>query len=364
MNALIWVIDIGLPGVTNQCVGVARAIAQLGPCRIEPVKLRLRSRLLQPVFRIALRWNLLDGLQSRRSARLLSRLLFSHLPLGGELPDVTISSGGRGEIAAAFLGKAMGAVVLHIGVPRRVPSENFDFVMSLAPQDNSGLRCPSISLDMAPTPVLLADVNARQGALLHAWKRRHAHVWAVMVGGDGTGYSYRPDEWVSLARSLERLGRAFGAGCLITTSRRTGAAAEAILKAEGPAEAAVIDATWYSEAARNVVVDYLAAADVVFCTEDSRSMISDAIAAGKPVYVIRPETSASAPRITEFLVIQETKRRIKRIRIADLAGIDVDQDIATYFQPLTECWSVKLLAALDAELPALRSRFIQQRSGG
>jgi mitochondrial fission protein ELM1 len=175
----------------------------------------------------------------------------------------------------------------------------------------------------------------------------------VLVGGDGAGYRYRPDEWRVLAGAVERLRGAHGAGILLTTSRRTGGAAEAALKEHGPSGDGLLDATWYSEAPRDVVLDYLAAAEVVFCTEDSRSMISDAIAAGKPVYTIRPDKAGSEPRQTEFLAAQEAARRIRRVRLAELDSIAIDADLATHFRPLTECWSLRLLAALRTALPDL-----------
>jgi mitochondrial fission protein ELM1 len=244
---------------------------------------------------------------------------------------------------------------VHIGVPGRTPSEWFDFVVAVAPQDTSRLRCPFVTLDMRPTPVLLSDLEQRKARAAELAKG-HARPWAVLVGGDGAGYRYRPDEWRVLAGAVERLRGAHGAGILLTTSRRTGGAAEAALKEHGPSGDGLLDATWYSEAPRDVVLDYLAAAELVFCTEDSRSMISDAIAAGKPVYTIRPDKAGSEPRQTEFLAAQEAARRIKRVRLADLASIDVADDLDAYFRPLTECWSVKLLSALRTALPDLTRR--------
>jgi hypothetical protein len=105
------------------------------------------------------------------------------------------------------------------------------------------------------------------------------------------------------------------------------------------------------------VLDYLAAAEVVFCTEDSRSMISDAIAAGKAVYTLRPEKCAAVAVSTEFLALHEARRRIRRLRLTELPAVDVDSDLATYFEPLTECWSGRLLDALQTALPALKVRF-------
>jgi mitochondrial fission protein ELM1 len=205
---------------------------------------------------------------------------------------------------------------------------------------------------MRPTPVLRSDLALRRAGAAELAKG-HPRPWAVLVGGDGAGYRYRPDEWRMLARALERLRGAHGAGILLTTSRRTGAAAEAILREEGPTGDGILDATWYSTNPADVVVDYLTAAEVVFCTEDSRSMISDAIAAGKPVYTIRPDKTGSEARQTKLLAAQEAQHRIKRVRLAELGSTDVADDLATYFRPLTECWSVKLLSALQTVLPDL-----------
>jgi mitochondrial fission protein ELM1 len=312
--------------------------------------------MLQPLFRFALRRNLLDDFQNRRSSRLMARLLFSRLPTGGQRPDVTVSALGRGEIAAAFLRKAIGSVALHIGSPARMPHECFDFLITVAPRDNARLRRPSVSLDMVPTPVLLDDVRARVGAPIEGWKAQRARLWTVLVGGDGAGYSYHPDEWQSLAQGLTRLASAHGAGLLLSTSRRTGNAAEGILK-KGLQGDGVVSAVWYSQEPANALLDYLAPAEVVFCTEDSRSMISDAIAAGKGVYTLRPEKCAAVPVSAEFLALQETRRRIKRLRLTELPAVDVNRDLATYFQPLTECWSGRLLGALQSSLPALNARF-------
>jgi mitochondrial fission protein ELM1 len=303
-----------------------------------------------------LRRNLLDDFQNRRSARLLAWLLFSRMPTAGERPDVTISAMGRGEIAAAFLRKSIGSVALHIGIPGRMPPECFDFLITVAPLDSSRLQRPSVNLDMSPTPVLLDEVRERRGALAGEWKTHHSRFWAVLVGGEGAGYSYRPDEWQSLAGGLRHLASANGTGLLLTTSRRTGAAAESILKSELQGDE-VVSAVWYSEGPANAILDYLAAADVVFCTEDSRSMISDAIAAGKGVYTLRPDKCAAVPVSAEFLALHEGRRRIKRLRVTQLSEVDVNRDLATYFQPLTECWSGRLLDALQTSLPALSARF-------
>lgn len=350
---LIWVIDVGLPGVTNQCLGVARAIATRVPCRVVSVKLRLRTRLLQPLFRAALRSKMLERLAARRSSRLLAHALFSGLPAHCRYPDLTVSALGRGEMAAAFLRAAVGSAAVHIGAPGRMPPACFDLLVLVVPEQAPGPHPPTVTLEVRPTRVLLDDMTARRSGRDES---RAGPRWAMLLGGDGAGYAYRADEWQALALSLRRLADSAGAKLLVTTSRRTGQPAESILKAHGLDEPNVGEATWYSERPDDVVLDYLAAADAVFCTEDSGSMISDAIASGRGVYAMRPDAAAAAEPLPGFLAANEAARRIRRVCIADLGGLDVGRDIQHYFQPIAECWSAKLLAALKTSLPSLTGR--------
>jgi len=73
-----------------------------------------------------------------------------------------------------------------------------------------------------------------------------------------------------------------GAGLMITTSRRTGAEAEAILrtKLSGP------NVEIWSGAGENPYFGYLGLADHILVTADSVSMITEASASGKPVQVL------------------------------------------------------------------------------
>ena len=343
---LIWVIDSGLPGVTNQCLGVARAIATLGPCRIERVSVRLRTHLLQPLLRKALQRGLLNGFPERRPARWLAGLIFSGLSSKAAKPDLTVSALGRSEIAAVFLRNTLGTVAVHIGLPSRMPSETFDLIVLQPVEAGDAVSCASVSLDLVPTPILLSNLAGRTGEPVSGWRQRKPRLWAVLVGGNGAGFSYTQPDWEKLAGSLRELAERHGAGLLLSTSRRTGAAAEAVLKAALGPGAPVIDAVWYVEHPRPVVADYLASAELVFCTEDSGSMISDAVAAGKPVYAVRPESGMAEDRLARYLALQEGEGRISRVDIGKLADIEIAADVGSHFRPLIECWSVKLLDAI------------------
>ena len=116
-------------------------------------------------------------------------------------------------------------------------------------------------------------------------------------------------------------------------------------------------AVWSGDTTPGIMKDYLAASDIVLCTEDSRSMISDAIAAGKCVYTVRPRQAGNSDlRLSEMLQAQEARRRVKRITLAAIGEIDAERDIADYFKPRERGWSADLLAAIERSMPDLWQR--------
>ncbi len=352
---LVWVIDPGLPGETNQCLGVAAALARATPVRVEVVRLRLRNKWLAPLFRLALQTPIFTWSRVRWPVTALYRLFFSGPQLGREAPQVTVSTLGRGEIPALFLRQLYGSYALHIGIPRRIPSGDFDLVMHLPSQDTSKLHCPTVALDIVPTPVLLGDVRAYTGPLVEQWRKLGRRLCAVLVGGDGAGYKYRPDEWRRFAQGLQQLSKKQSLGLLLTTSRRTGAIAETEIKDV----TGLAHAVWFCDGSPGILKDYLAASEIVLCTEESRSMISDAIAAGKCVYTARPEHAVGKDsRLSQMLKAHEARRRVKRVTLDEIGDIDIDSDIASYFQPRAECWSSELLRAIERSVPDLWKRML------
>jgi mitochondrial fission protein ELM1 len=287
-HILVWVIDPGLPGETNQCLGVALALARRATVRIELVKLRLRSNALAPLFYLALRAGLISRGAARRPRGILSRMLFSGPSLAKDLPAITVSTLGRGEVPALLMHE-LGSHALHIGLPRRVASNHLDLVIHLPSQDAASVECATVAIDIVPTPILLDDVRAHTSPLVTEWCGRNGRLFAALIGGDGSGYTYRREEWRQFASSIKQLARKLDANILLTTSRRTGAVAEKVLKANLSDFSNLAHAGWFGDKSQSTMKDYLAAAKFVICTEESRSMISDAIAAGKCVYTVRPE---------------------------------------------------------------------------
>lgn len=349
-GALVWVIDTGLPGATNQCLGIANAM----PFPTKVVKLRLRSSRLAPLFKAAMNAGAFSRNKPRWFTNLVYRLLFSGPSLSCQKPDVSISTLGRSEIPALFLQKFFGSFALHIGVPTRTPSSCFDLIVRLPSQQMEALDCPAVTVDIAPTAVRLESVRAYTSPLVARWRKQERRLLTVLIGGDGNGYKYRPDEWRSLAQGLADLAKNQDLRILLTTSRRTGPIAEKVLKSNAASQSSVIHVVWFNDSSPSIIIDYLAAAEAVICTEESRSMISDAVAAGKNVYTVQPNYAHSRdPRLIELLQTQEAERRIKRITLDQIASLDLDGDALRYFRPRTECWSAELLRGIERSLPDL-----------
>ncbi len=335
----IWVIDTGLPGVNNQCLGLAAAIATQVPCEVATVRAHIRTKRLRGLLRWALRRKLIGPRRNTLASRLLTRLIFNAQFSVGDAPDVVITALGRSEYTAALLGGTEGAFAIHIGAPDNMPASTYNFLVlvnSDAPADIG----PHVHLFTYPTPVLRQTVETKAATV-----PREGRKLAVFLGGNGAGYTFTARDWEKLASGIAALAKRTCAKLLITTSRRTGKDTERQLAANLPGNV-IEDVVWYASAPRPVIIDYLARADIAFVTGDSRSMIADAIAAGKPVYAIDPPEKTLDAVHRRFLEVQEAGHRLRRVALSELDAIDVDADCHEWFKPLPRCWSSDFLEAL------------------
>lgn len=125
----------------------------------------------------------------------------------------------------------------------------------------------------------------RAGQLLA--RSANTPLWTLLVGGDGSGYHYSKEDWQQLGRAMQTLSERHGIRWLVSTSRRTDAVGvEALRRYATPqcCEAAI----WYGVSSTDSLDAYLGAGERLFCTEDSMSMLSEAVAMSKPVVSLRP----------------------------------------------------------------------------
>lgn len=262
MSADVWLLYDGKVGLRSQVVGVAEAVGL--PFEEKRLSIRYPWKGLPPL----LWWNA-TAAASHGGDR-----------LAPPWPRLVIAAGGRSAAPAlAIRAKNRGrTVVVQIQDPK-LPPARFDLMIV---SDHDKVRGPNVMVSLgAVHPVTPAKLAA--GAA--TWAPRLAHLphprIAVVIGGDNGVYRLTPEIATRIADQLVQLV-ADGAGLMITTSRRTGAEAEAILRAKLAGPAVEI----WSGTGDNPYFGYLGLADHILVTADSVSMITEASASGKPVQVL------------------------------------------------------------------------------
>ncbi len=257
-----WVLSDGKPGMSNQCIGLAEALAV--DFVVKTIRPRLPWRILPPQLWLSpLSAPGADGDQLRPP-----------------WPGLLIATG-RQTVALSLAIKRASAgktFIVQIQNPAFALSR-FDVVVAPRHDEISGANVivTEGALHRVTDERLAREAARFRSALAHLPRP----LVAVLIGGSNRQYRFTRDAARRLADGLASLGRRHGAGLAITTSRRTGAENERRLRdALGGA-----DAYFWDGSGDNPYFGFLALADAIVVTSDSVSMVSEACATGKPVYV-------------------------------------------------------------------------------
>ncbi len=266
---LCWAVHDGRAGNRNQALSLAEAAAAFGHMRVEERILTAPGGAAGPARRLGLRLGL-----TRDPA------------LTPPWPHVWIACGAAVVGASAAMRRWSGGRTFTVQIlnPHR-SLRDFDLVVAPA---HDGLSGPNvISMLGAPnrvTPERLKDAEAHFAAEL---ARLPAPRAAVLIGGKSKRHRMDRASLATLADALSVL-RDQGASLLVTTSRRTPAAAHEILSGLRGR-----DRVWLHDpedssikGGENPYFAFLAAADVVLATRDSVNMLTEAASAGKPVLTL------------------------------------------------------------------------------
>jgi mitochondrial fission protein ELM1 len=262
VTAPVWVLHDGKDGLRNQVLGVAEAVG----LAFEEKRLETRYpwKALPPAF-----WVNARHAPGRGGDRLLP-----------PWPKLIICAGGRSAAPSLSVRKAAGGrcVVVQIQDPKIAP-RHFDLMLI---PEHDRIRGPNIRVTRGAVHRVTAQKLAEAAEI---WRPRFAHLpsprVAVLIGGGNGTYGLDPAAMARIAGQLAALA-AQGAGLLITPSRRTGAAAERVLRDQLAGTSAEI----WDGTGENPYFGYLALADHILATADSISMITEASATGKPVHIL------------------------------------------------------------------------------
>lgn len=315
MKRQVWIISEGSPGHVSQSAGLVRALAQ----RIEIDTTVVETRPKPNGFVRAL-LRLWMGPSGRPLPDGFLRGVLGCAPPENQRPDLIVASGGKAVFAAHALAAKTRAPLVFIGERKPYPSAWFHTVLTPSPSERGANDVP---LERIPTKMTRADLSRAAAE----WREKpDGRLWAMIIGGKSASHLYQDSDWQALAQGMNRLAAGAGIRWLVSTSRRTGAAAERILRDTlDPAQLA--HTIWWSENPEKRLPALLGAAEAVFVTQDSVTMVTEALASGKPVVVVTPAdvrfTAGSfLPDYFERLSRQRLFLRCEASRIGNLSAAD------------------------------------------
>ncbi|MFZ5723879.1 MAG: mitochondrial fission ELM1 family protein [Pseudomonadota bacterium] len=262
-QATCWVVSEGIAGLQGQGVGLAQALG---------IRQWTQFRMAKP----GLPWKLLP------SAWWPARLPVTEegAALLPPWPDLLITCGRVSVATALHVRRASGGrtFTVHIQDPF-MDTSHFDVVLAPAHDRVRGDNVLSTrgALHRIDATVLAAAAARTAPRFAHLPSPRVA----VLVGGSNKRQRFTTDVMRDFAGRLAAAAQASGATLLVTTSRRTGAENERILR---EALAGVPAWIWDGQG-DNPYPGLLALADAIVVTCDSVSMTSEACSSGRPVHV-------------------------------------------------------------------------------
>ncbi len=336
----VWVFSDGRPGHFNQSRGLLKVLRLRYEVDDQWFEVRLRAGIL----RCALRY-VLNTTQQRLPLWWLKVCYrIPRLPAG--TPDLIISAGGKTSFINAWMARHLGSANVFSGSLRGLSDHHFGTVFTLEPIRGA---THNVVLEHIPTTIDPEDVQQAGRKLRKNLGAEEDQLWAMVIGGDGAGYHYTPEDWRMLASGMAKLAFRYRVRWLVTSSRRTGLVSEQTLAEALPAKI-LAESAWYQTDPRNVVQSYMGAAQVVFCTEDSMSMITEGVASGRPVFTLSPERFDPEERFLAAIGRMEARRRLRRHPISQLGSLSVDGRALASFRPVEQSSSQILLNHLQQVL--------------
>ncbi len=295
----VWMLDDGTPGHWSMTEGLVNLFAKTRKVRPRRIPLRWRwGPARQVLQRLA-----------ASGAPIPPRLL--HAAVRIELPDsrpgLIVSRGGATLLPNACLAREYGTPNIFIGTLRGMPESAFSAVVLQREELNHD---PYFPLPAAPTridPATLAEA-----AHDFAWSHGPPDTPAacLLLGGNGSGFSYRTGDWTNIARGVAALHTSAGIRWCVASSRRTPPHAEEILRREIPAAALHETCWWHRGDRRSCLAPFLGASRQAYCTVESMSMLEECVNAGIPVQALSPDGGSPAKAFGAFLSRREREGRL------------------------------------------------------
>jgi mitochondrial fission protein ELM1 len=262
----IWALADERAGNRSQVLGVSQTLGV--PFEVKEIRYGRLARLPNAVLGASL-----AGLTAE-----------SRAALGAPWPDVVIAAGRRAApILRAIKRRASGRTfVVQLMDPR---GRRDDLDLIAVPVHDGVVEGANIVRTIgAPHRVTPQQLAAAR----RDWLPRLGHLpsprIAVLVGGPTRSRGFPPEMARALGQKVSQLAADSNGSLLVSTSRRTGAAADDLFAAINVPH----HVYRYRDSGENPYLGYLALADAVVVTGDSASMCTEACATGVPVHIYAP----------------------------------------------------------------------------
>jgi mitochondrial fission protein ELM1 len=325
------------PGHYNRAEGLIAAIARLRPVETHRLVVRRRalaaSRVLQRLLNV--------GVPPATVLRLGYGIGRRDVPAA----DVVVSAGGDTLAANAAAARMLDAPNIFYGTLRRLAP---DWVRVAVVPEQSYASDPNYLIALPPSAI---EPQSPKQIATRLGPGHPPRLVGVLVGGDSGTLRYQDSDWRKLADFLREGSQTFGTRWLITTSRRTSAAAADILSALAKDSAAGVE-RFMDFGTAGAVPAIISSADAILVTDDSTSMIAEAVSARLPAVGVAPDASTHERREESFRAFLTAKGWYRRLAFSQLRAKGF-LDALEQITPRATSALDELASALAQRLPEL-----------
>jgi Kdo2-lipid IVA lauroyltransferase/acyltransferase len=203
--------------------------------------------------------------------------------------DVVVQCGSSTAPVARLLQAENMAKIISIMKPP-FPYECFDYTLVILPKHDTfkNSKQKTVRLSTALSVTDEAFLTETSATLRERFAIPEGKIFSVLIGGDTKNYAFDFNWTSKTIDAICALAESENAFLLVTTSRRTRPDIIDMIKTRlGDCDRCKLLVVPTEENIENVVYGMMGLADAVFVTEDSVSMISESIHAGKKVFVLQ-----------------------------------------------------------------------------
>lgn len=295
----VCLLSDGIPGHFNQAHGLLDWLRADGfSVEVTLVQCRLRAKWLRPLLAAACnRLATQASYPTRYSdhqptlARAVLRCYrFTPEPVAA---DLILSAGGNTSFASAALAYLHQTPNIFIGSPRKLSANTLSALLTLEP--SAGFGRNNVVVDIAPARVSPKPPNP--------------DTWALLLGGDGSGYEYRQEDWENILRWADDQARAHGIRWIVAGSRRSPPYLRELCEQQIETDRV---AAWCWPGAAQSLAELLPTAERIVCSEDSMSMLCESMNLARPLLSLRPATARPPERYAQAIAKFEQLELLQR----------------------------------------------------